>query len=94
MDVKEAARTAKNYLVSLYDDEEIMNVGLEEVVFEETSNRWRITIGFSRHWDQKGILTTALGEGRPARSYKVLCIDDVDSQVKSLTDRVLPDLKS
>ncbi len=44
MDVKEAARTAKKYIVSLFDDEEIMNVGLEEVVFEEMSNRWRITI--------------------------------------------------
>ena len=94
MDVIEAARTAKNYLVSLFDDEEIMNVGLEEVVFEEMSNRWRITIGFSRNWDQKGVLTTALDEGHPTRSYKVLCIDDVDGQVKSLTDRVLPDLES
>ena len=44
MDVKEAAPTAKKYLISLFDDEEIVNIGLEEAVFEEMSNWWRITI--------------------------------------------------
>ena len=50
MDVRDATRTAKEYLVDLFDGEEIMHVGLEEVVFDETSNRWGITIGFSRPW--------------------------------------------
>ena len=37
MDVKEAARTAKNYLLDLFEGEEIMNVGLEEIDFDDSS---------------------------------------------------------
>ena len=52
MDVKEAVRTAKDYLTDLFVDEEVVNIGLEEVVFDDATNRWSITIGFSRPWDQ------------------------------------------
>ena len=48
MDVKEAVRTAREYVVDLFQDENIINVGLEEVVFEEVSAVWKITIGFSQ----------------------------------------------
>ncbi len=89
MDVKEAVRTAKEYVSALYEAEQIMNVGLEEVVFEDGSNTWRVTIGFSRPWDQKNVLAATLGEGRPGRSYKVLCINDRSGEVESLTDRLL-----
>ena len=89
MDVIEAAQTARKYLIELFSDEEIMHVGLEEVDFDAISNDWKITIGFSRPWDHKNILSTALGEGRPARSYKVVRIHDDDGRIISLTDRVL-----
>ena len=89
MDVKEAVRRAKNYLDDLYQAEEIANVGLEEVVFEDMSNTWKVTIGFSRPWDYRNALTAALGNGGPARSYKVLRIDDDSGRVESLTDRLL-----
>lgn len=89
MDVKEAVRTAKDYLAELFEGEQIMNVGLEEIEFHEAGNKWVITIGFSRPWDLKNVLTAALGDGRPARSYKVLHINDVSGTVESLTDRVL-----
>ena len=89
MDVIEAAQTAKEYLIELFSDEEIMHVGLEEVDFDAISNDWKITIGFSRPWDHKNVLSAALGEGRPARSYKVVRINDDDGHIISLTDRVL-----
>ena len=53
MHVKDAARMAKTYLTDLFADEQIMNVGLEEVEFDGMKSAWRITIGFSRPWDQK-----------------------------------------
>ena len=93
MDVKTASLSAKKYLVDLFEDEGISNVGLEEVEFDELSNSWRITIGFSRPWDTKNVLTATLGERNPARSYKVVRIDDL-GRVKSLTDRVLPTSES
>ena len=46
MDVKQAVQTAKSYIVGLFDEEEITDVGLEEVEFDELSDEWRITIGF------------------------------------------------
>ncbi len=66
-----------------------MNVGLEEAEFESISNTWKITIGFSRLWDQKNVLRAALGEGRPSRSYKVMRINNESGDVESLKDRLL-----
>ena len=89
MDVKEASRRAKKYVIDVYRDENIANVGLEEAEFDELSDDWKITIGFSRPWNTKNPVTTVLGRSRPERSYKVVRIDD-DGHVKSLTDRFLP----
>ena len=90
MDVKEAVRSAKDYLAELYVDEEVVNVGLEEVRFDYDSDKWFVTIGFSRPWDRKHPLVGALSEaGRPDRSYKEICIDDVSGDVESLKVRVL-----
>ncbi len=90
MDVKQAVRTAKTYLADLMADEGIENLGLEEVQFDEITQQWNVTIGFSRPWDRKNPLVATLTEyGRTDRSYKVLSINDADGRVKSLKDRIL-----
>ena len=89
MEVKEAVSTAKAYVTELFADEEITNLGLEEVKFDVCTDDWKITIGFSRPWDRKNTLTAGLGSGRPGRSYKVLLIDDKTGRVDSLWDRFL-----
>ena len=89
MDVREAVRTAKDYVNELFEEEGIRNIGLEEVTFEQTSNAWKVTIGFSRPWDLKGPLATALVDGQHARSYKLLSLNDTSGRVESLVDRVL-----
>ncbi len=90
MDVKEAVRTAKDYLADLMADEGIENLGLEEVQFDEAERHWKVTIGFSRPWDRKTSLAAVLTEyGRTDRSYKVLSISDMDGRVESLKDRIL-----
>lgn len=89
MDVKQAVRTAKEHIAELYEDEQIMNVGLEEVVFEESPAVWKVTIGFSRPWDVKGLAIAALVDASRTRSYKVICLNDASGKVESLTDRVL-----
>ena len=86
MDVKEAVRIAKEYLEDLYDEENIRDIGLEEAVFHYDSDTWDITIGFSRPWDTRNTVVTAV---RLRRSYKVISIDDATGRVESLTDRVL-----
>ncbi len=89
MDVKEAVRLAKSYVADLFEAEQITNVGLEEIEFDEMSNCWNVTIGFSRPWEQSGPLATALAEKSPARSYKIVRINDQSQQFKSITDRFL-----
>ena len=89
MDVKEAVGKAKAHVMTLFGDEGIMHLGLEEVEFEDVSDAWKITLGFSRPWDQGNALTAALGDQRPSRSYKVVRIDDEDGGVISVTTRTV-----
>lgn len=87
MDVKEAVSTAKGYVAELFAEEGMTDLGLEEVVFEEVSGDWKVTVGFSRSWKQLSGLSAALAPGVRNRSYKVIRIRDQDGHVISLTDR-------
>ena len=88
MDLKEAAQTAREYLGDLFASEEIVNMGLEEVEFDEMAAVWKITLSFSRPWQRQGNLGASLGL-KTVRSCKVVHIDS-EGHVKSVKDRVLP----
>lgn len=90
MEVKEAVKTAKEYIIDLFGDEAITGIGLEEVDLDMGSNDWKITIGFYRPLSQRGTLTTVFGKEHEARSYKVVSINKQSGHVSSVTDRVLP----
>ena len=49
IEVTQAVRLARQYANDFYQDEDIKNLGLEEVVFEESDNEWRITLGYDSH---------------------------------------------
>ena len=89
MDVKQAVQTAREYVVSLYDEEDIMDIGLEEVEFDYCSEQWRVTIGFSRPWDRTKEVGIRIADFQRPRSYKVVHILDGDGQIVSLKDRIL-----
>lgn len=92
MDVKEAVGTAKSYVADLFDDEVITQIGLEEVVLDELSGEWKVTVGFARAWNQTDTTNapTLIRRLNPReRSYKVVRIKDIDGRVISLTDRLL-----
>ena len=92
MDVKEVVRIAKLYIAELYQDEEIMYVGLEEVYFDHESDKWQVTIGFARPWDGMGGRNPITRDmGLRSRSYKVACIDDETGRIESIKDRILVD---
>ena len=92
MNVKSAVNMAKEHVADIFYDENISNLGLEEVEFNDLQGRWIVTIGFSRPWDKNNTLNVALGERLPSRSFKVLQIDDADRRVVSIKDRVLKDM--
>ena len=81
IDVKTAVRSALAFVRELYEDEEISNLGLEEVDLEETV--WHVTVGFSRPWDYPAMPSPLIQANifqkgvrpRPAREYKVVRVD-------------------
>lgn len=90
MDVKEAAHTAKSYLIDVFSDEGITDVGLEEVELNAPSNTWKITLGFSRPWNRnRNPLIGALPDAYAGRSYKVVSISNSSGRVISIKDRIL-----
>ena len=94
MDVKAVVSTAKTYIADLFADEAITYIGLEEVVFDELSGDWEVTIGFARPWNQLNAVVTALAPDRQGRAYKIVRIKDRDGSVVSLTDRFLAERTS
>ena len=93
MDVKEAAKLAKDYIANLFADEGITNVGLEEIVRKSPDNVWEVTVGFSRPWDHGGLSTIMVGQTGLRRSYKLLRIDDGTGDVEWVKDRILQESK-
>ncbi len=90
MDVKQAVQIAKQYVSEIFESESTANVGLEEVVYEDESGTWKITIGFSRPWHRRNPQTAAEKLASPfERSYKVVQVDDQSGKVESLKDRIL-----
>lgn len=94
MDVKEAVKKAIDHVKEMFASENILHVGLEEVVFDDSGNAWRVTVGFFRTWDViRGVGELLEGKRDFAawkrRSYKVVEIDDKTGKILSLTHRSL-----
>jgi len=83
MDVKQAVELAKQHVSDLFSKEGLSNLGLEEVEYDDAHEQWRITVGFTRAWDQQGMATLI---GPPKRTYKVVTIDQ-DGRAISVKNR-------
>ena len=83
MDVKQAVAVAKDHIEDWFRDEEISNLGLEEVEWDD-QGIWRITIGFSRPWDRS---VDSVLRGVNTRTYKLMLISDETGRVLSMKDR-------
>lgn len=86
-DVKQSVQKAIDYVATLYEGEDIRNLGLEEVEYKEEQGVWSITVGFSRPWQEKGALAMLSSQGSaPPRTYKVITIRN-DGDVISVKSR-------
>jgi hypothetical protein len=74
MDVKQAVDLAKTHVADLFAKEGLLNLGLEEVEYDDARDLWRITVGFSRSWDRTGPAASLFPPA--TRTYKVVTIDD------------------
>lgn len=94
MDVKAAVRTAKDYINTMYADEQISSVGLEEVKFEGgLPDTWDVTIGFFRSFAGEPLtqLAAALQRDPRRRTYKIVRINDADGRVVAMLHRAVGD---
>jgi hypothetical protein len=91
MDVKEAARVAKQHIAELFKDEGAKNIGLEEIEFDEAQKIWRVTVGFSRPWNtvEPSIFNpTWVDEKRKQlREMKVVTLNDTDAHILFVKNR-------
>ena len=82
MNVKQAVAIAKEHIAELFAEEEILNLGLEEVELDD-KELWRVTIGFSRPWNRN---VGSVLSGENSRSYKIVILSDKDGDVLSVKD--------
>ena len=88
MNARDAIRRAKEYVNDVFSDENITNLGLEEIEFDETDRTWNVTIGFSRPWNSvRNTLTAITGEPAVKRAYKIVKLRDDDGQMISVKRR-------
>ncbi len=95
MDVKQAIATAKQYVHDLYSEEDVTNLGLEEVEHVLQAGKWVITLSFSRPWNTPRTRAHEVLENLGAvsalkRSYKVVTVAD-DGTVLSMKNRAKAD---
>lgn len=81
MNVKEAIGFAKQHARDVFADENMSDLGVEEVDHE--GEDWRITLGLSRPWDRTRPIFAAVAneEKPPKRSYHVFTISDRDGSL-------------
>jgi len=85
MDVKEAVKTAKSYVGDLFSDETPVDLGLEEVEYDDSANVWNITVGFSRPQHSRNALADLVKA--PLRVYKIVRVSDLTKNVLSVKNR-------
>ena len=89
MDVKEAVRTAKSQVAEIFSDESIVDVGLEEVEFDESNEVWLITIGFTRVWQRPAAPIVRVLGGDSQRAFKIVRIENDTGRVLSVKHRAI-----
>lgn len=92
LEVREAAKKARQYLSEVYDSGQVKDILVEEVQASEDHRYWVITLGFDRLVEPRdnlpGALQTLVG-GAFKREYKMFEIDRSTGQVLSMKIRVL-----
>lgn len=92
MNVKEIVKYAIAHINDLFGDENISNLGLEEVKFNSEIGEWEVTVGFSRPWDYpKGALASIASGPSAKRTYKIVTVKEANGEVISVKNRPVND---
>ena len=75
VNVKEAVKAAKEWILDVMKEEQPTNLGLEEVKYDDMQGIWENTVGFSRPWNTvRNALTNVTGEPIPRRTYRIITV--------------------
>jgi len=90
IEVTQAVKIARGFFNEIYQDEDIQNLMLEEVVIDEDSNEWRITFGYDSHISKEA--NTIFSEktiDKILRVYKRIHIDADKGDFKGMFIRIV-----
>jgi len=100
MTPKEAASLARAWVADVFADDDIANLGLEEIRFDDPRDQWLITVGFDRFYAPVRSRVDAINKPafleppRVVRSYKVVRINNGDGAVVSVEERQIEPLNA
>lgn len=93
MEVRDAVKTARQYLENVFGDEDTSHSRLEEVDYEAARSAWKITFSFLRPTgtlSNKDMLLPSLSRGENvSRDYKVVTVDDLSEKATSVKHRTV-----
>ena len=84
----QAVKTAKEHLAEIFEGESISDIILEEVVFDEVKDVWKITLSFLRQGPIPDLVLTSVRSDQN-RSYKVVHVSNESGAAGSVFDRIL-----
>ena len=83
-EAKQAVSIAKHHLQEIYQDETLLNLGLEEVE-NRVGLGWLVTLGFSRPWNNP-LNPIVASLANPRRTYKVVNVA-TDGSIQSIKNK-------
>ena len=82
MEPKDAILAAKAYVKDIFAADGAMNIGLEELRFDEQRDLWFVTIGFTRSWEGPQGVSRWNREGQPfPRTLKTVEIENGSGKI-------------
>jgi hypothetical protein len=95
MEPKEAVSLAKRFVRELFAEENITEIGLEELDYDPDPQTWMVTVGFRRPWARHPETMNSLFPSGFAhltdRWYKQVLVDGNTGYMRSIRDRELKD---
>ena len=92
MQPKQAIQKAKDIVAEMFADENPLNIGLEEIEYDDRDDVWKVTVGFDRLRSDLVRLSNVTAELTGAqpklalfkREYKVVSINAQDAAMVSI----------
>jgi hypothetical protein len=85
MDVKQAVGIAVKFVKEVYNENDILGLLLEEVMFNLEDDIWYVTLGFDR--PERTSAIDALSGRRPPRAYKIIAVSAKTGEIQSMKIR-------